>query len=234
MLVACNGMPRSGSTWSFNVALQLMRSMGAGDVYGGYDESLYSFFDKLPEDARHAVVKCHTLDMVGIGLAQVRAITVIYTWRNLADAAASFMLMFGVGFDHAIAVLEHSLDLYHFHRRNGALILSYEDLTQRAEESVERVAAHIGATASASLIREIAEGTSLGKMRERVVEIAAPEYAPRLIEHEQTFYDPETLLNLNHIRHGGSGYGASRLEESQLERLRDLVRRKGVTDEWLA
>jgi hypothetical protein len=234
MLVVCNGMPRSGSTWSFNVALELMRSMDASEVYGGYDESLYSFFDKLPENAKHAVVKCHTLDMVGIGLAQVRAITLIYTWRNLADAAASFMLMFGVSFEHAIAVLDHSLDLYHFHRRNGALILSYEDLTQRAEESVQRVAAHIGMTVSPRVIREIAQKTSLEKMRERVIEIASPQYATRLIEHEQTFYDPETLLNLNHIRHGGSGYGASRLEEPQLERLRDLVRRKGVTDEWLA
>lgn len=238
MLVLCNGMPRSASTWSYNVAMALLRDT-AQEVRGGYDENLHRFLCGLPATCVHAVLKCHSLDAAGLSLAQVHAAKVIYTWRDLADATASFMTMFDVDFEHTIAIMSSSLDLYLRHRRNGALILSYEAIMHQPTESVAAIAAYLNVAARQELVVEIAEANSFDRMREKVEEISTLDYAGRLVRHDRTlyadaarsdrsyFYDPETLFQLNHIRDGSAGYGASRLTQVQLRRLEELVREKG-------
>ena len=238
MLVLCNGMPRSASTWSYNVAMALLRNSGP-EVFGGYDENLHRFLCGLPASCVHAVLKCHSLDAAGLGLAQVHAAKVVYTWRDLADATASFMTMFDVDFEHVVAVMSSSLDLYRRHRRNGALILSYEAITHKPTDSVAAIAAHLNVAAHQELIAQIAEANSFGRMREKVEEISTLDYAERLVRHDRTsytdaarcdrsyVYDPETLYQLNHIRDGSTGYGASRLSQDQLRRLEELLREKG-------
>jgi hypothetical protein len=226
MLVLCNGIPRSASTWSYNVAMAVLRN-SAQEVYGGYDENLQRFLAGVPPSCAHAVLKCHSLSTVGLGLAQVRAAKVIYTLRDLTDATASFMTMFGVDFEHAIAVMSSSLDLYQRHRSNGALILSYEAITRKPTESVSAIAAYLNIAARPELIDEIAEANSIDRMREKVKEISSLEYDGSLIRHERTSYDPETLLNLDHIRDGSSGYGVGQLNEDQVRRIEELRREKG-------
>jgi hypothetical protein len=238
MLVLCNGMPRSASTWSYNVAMALLRHT-AQEVRGGYDENLHRFLCGLPASCVHAVLKCHSLDAAGLGLAQVQAAKVIYTWRDLADATASFMTMFDVDFEHTIAIMSSSLDLYLRHRSNGALILSYKAIMHEPRESVAAIAASLNVAAHPELVAEIAEANSFGRMREKVEEISALDYAQRLVRHDRTSYpdaagcetsyayDPETLFQLNHIRDGSTGYGVSRLTQGQLRRLETLWREKG-------
>lgn len=227
MLVLCNGMPRSASTWSYNVSVGLLRLASSAEVYGGYDENLHRFLRGLPSSASHAIVKCHTLDATGIGLAQLNCVKVIYTWRDLADATASFMLMFDIDFDHTLSVMSLSLDLYRRHRRNGALILSYRDIIGDPEGSVRKVAAHLELDLSPELINGVAGSNSLERMSEKVREIGSLEYGPKLIRHERASYDPETLLNVDHIRNGASGYGATMLNQGQLARIAALLAEKG-------
>jgi hypothetical protein len=230
MLVLCNGMPRSASTWSYNVARELLRLAGTGEVFGGYDENLHRFLRGLPASASHAVLKCHSLDPTGIGLTQLGAAKVIYTWRDVADATASFMAMFDVDFEHTIAVMSSSLDLYRRHCHNGALILSYAEITGHPVASVRKVDVHLHLDLPDDAIAVIAEETSLRKMRERVDKIGSLDYGHHLLRHERSSYDPETLLHINHIRDGGSGYGAMRLNDGQRRRIEELLREKGLME----
>lgn len=235
MLVLCNGMPRSASTWSYNVAISLLRHTEQ-EVCGGYDENLHRFLCGLPAACVHAVLKCHSLDDAGLRLAQLQAAKVIYTWRDLADATASFMTMFDFAFEEIISIMSSSLDLFLQHRSNGALILSYETITQQPTESVAAVASYLDVAPGQELVAEIAEANSFGRMREKVKELGKLDHAERLVRHERTsyidaarsdLYDPETLLHLDHIRDGSTGYGAGRLNPSQLRRLEELLREKG-------
>ena len=141
----------------------------------------------------------------------------IYTWRDLADATASFMTMFDVDFEHTIALMSNSLDLYRRHRRNGALILSYEAITQRPSESVAAVASYLNVAIRQEQVAEIAEANSFDRMRERVNEISMPDYGEHLVRHDRTsyidaardrsyVYDPDSLLHIDHIRDGSTGY----------------------------
>jgi hypothetical protein len=209
------------------VSIGLMRQAGSGEVFGGYDENLHRFLRGLPMSASHAVVKCHSLDATGIGLAQLSAVKVIYTWRDLADVTASFMTMFDVDFDRAFAVMSSSLDLYQRHRRNGALIIGYGDIMRDPEGSVRRVAAHLLLDVSDELIAAIVHSNSFTKMCEKVKAIASLDYGPNLIRHERGSYDPETLLNVDHIRNGGFGYGARMLNLGQLRQIDALLAEKG-------
>ena len=229
MLVLCNGMPRSASTWSYNVAMALLRCT-AVEVCGDYDENLHRFLCGLPASCVHAVLKCHSLDAAGLGLAQLQAAKVVYTWRDLADATASFMTMFDVDFEHTVALMSNSLDLYRRHRRNGALILSYEAITQQPTESVAAVASYLNVAVRQEQVAEIAEANSFGRMRQRVKEISMLDYGERLVRHDRTSYDPDTLLHIDHIRDGSTGYGGSRLTQAQLRRLEKLLREKGELD----
>lgn len=166
-------------------------------------------------------------------LAQLQAAKVVYTWRDLADATASFMTMFDVDFEDIISVMSSSLDLFVRHRSNGALILSYEAITQQPTESVAAVASYLNVAARQELVAEIAEANSFGRMRKKVKEFSTLDYAERLDRHERTSYidaaryDPETLINLDHIRDGINGYGASRLNRNQPRRLEELLRENG-------
>jgi Sulfotransferase domain len=227
MIVLCNGMPRSASTWSYNVAVDILRKTTREEVVGGYDESLDRFLQSLPPSAAHAVVKSHFLDATGTGIAQLGGAKVIYTWRDLADAIASLMAMFGVEFDSAIGDMSKSLDLYRRHRRHGALILSYESITTDPEGSVRKVASHLNLDASDEAIAEVSKATSFHAMRERVQEIGSQASGQQLVRHEGTSYDPTSLLHVNHIRNGGTGYGATALSRGQLRQIDRLLREKG-------
>ncbi len=229
MLVLCNGMPRSASTWSYNVAVGLLRRSATGEVAGGYDENMHRFARAIAPSAAHVVLKCHSLDPTGLMLSQTGAAKVIYTWRDPADAVASFMTMFNVDFDHAFAVISASLDLCRRHSRGGkALILGYGEIVGEPLLSVAKVADHLGLELPEDAIAGTAEETSLPRMREKTAAIGSLDYGHRLIRHERTLYDPDTLLNLDHIRNGGSGYGSEALTPAQLRQIDELVRDKGL------
>jgi hypothetical protein len=230
MLILCNGMPRSASTWSFNVVTGLLRrSSPAQAVQGGYDEDVARFLRGIDWNTTHAVLKCHSLDPVGHTLAHTGAAKVVYTWRDLADATVSYMRMFGNDFEHALDVMSTSLQLYRFHLESGnAVILGYDDIMSRTTDAIELIARYLGIDAGPGLIAQVNDETSLERVREKVGELASDGARRRLIRHENTMYDPETLLNVNHIRDGSSGYGRALLSPEQLLRIDDLMRKWGL------
>jgi hypothetical protein len=221
-------MPRSASTWSYNVALALLRQAKMGEVVGGYDENLERFLSAIPESAAHAVVKCHSLDEAGIKIANSHHAKVIYTWRNLADAIASLMEMFHMGFGDAIAAMSASLDLYHYHRRNGGLILGYREIVAEPELSIREIAAYLQIDILAEQVEALAESTSMDSMRAKADEIGSPDYGQKLIRRDGASYDPVTLLHANHIRNGGIGYGRKLLTRDQLGQIDALLAEKGL------
>jgi hypothetical protein len=228
MQIICDGMQRSGSTWSFNVVKGLLQRCRPGEeIYGGYDENIAGFFASVPHTARHVVLKCHLLDPVGKAMARSGQAKIIYTWRNLPDALVSFFNMFGGDFEHAFLVLTASLVIYRFHvRGKNALMIGYDELMQQPREAIGRIAAHLGLEPDPAVMAQVAEEQSLEQVRRRVAQLDAVE-DERLVRHENTAYDPETILHRRHIRDGSSGYGARALTAEQLGRLEALRQEYG-------
>jgi hypothetical protein len=227
MLVLCNGMPRSGSTWSFNVVTGLLRRFHPSQtVHAGYDEDVGRFLRGIDRKAAHAVLKCHSLDPIGYALVRIGAAKVVYTWRDIADAAVSYMRMFGNDFEHALGVIDTSLELRRFHLESGnAVILAYDDIMACPQKAIAQVARYLGLEGRPDLIAQVNEENSLARVREKVAQLNSEETRRRLIRHENTLYDPETLLNVNHIRDGNSGYGRGLLSQEQSARIDELMRK---------
>lgn len=223
-IVLCNGMIRSASTWSYNVVLKIMRTVAGESVYGDYNENIAQFLESSPPTAPYLVLKCHMLDSVGRGLIERGEARVIYTCRDLADAAVSFMNMFQFDFEHTLSALGGALELYRLHRNSGhALILGYREITSQPLESIAKIAEHLGVNAPMGVLERINEETSLERARDRVEQLKAGIDADKLVRFDRFVHDRETLLNIDHIRDGRSGYGRESLTEEQLHRVDALA-----------
>ena len=212
MLVLCDGMPRSASTWSFNVVKGLLRhSDPDSKVIGGYDEDVAAFLTSTAATADHVVLKCHTLDSHARELVRCGAAKAVYTHRDVREATVSCMAMFGYDFDQALAAIASSLEVWRFHlREQNALILDYVELTTRPGDCIERIASYLGVAHSSELVADISEETSITRMREVVTDLE---------QSGAEAFDSETLL---HPRHFTDGHGAA-LTADQLERLAEVL-----------
>jgi hypothetical protein len=226
MLVICNGMPRSASTWAFNVAVGLLqRSEPSSELHGRYDESVARFLESAPPSATHLVVKCHDLDARARALARAGEAQTIYTWRDPADAAVSYMRMFGYDFELACAAIESSLKLYRFHRLRGtALILSYAEIVDMPADAVARISGYLGLGHSPEIVRAVVEETSLDRVKEQVQRLDTADET-ELIRVGEVVYDPKTLLHRGHVQDGSVGYGKEVLTAQQLRQCDALVQR---------
>jgi hypothetical protein len=229
MLAICNGMPRSASTWSFNVVLALLRrSSPGGEVYGGYDENIARFLKSAPATAAHLVVKCHQLDTCGRAIARWNETKTIYTWRDPADTVVSCMRMFDYDFERALEVVDSSLEIYQFHRkRNTALILYYPQIVSATHEAVDRIAKFLGINDCTETIDSIAELTSLERVRRKTKPLTDD---ASMVRHSGLEYDLETLLHREHIRDGGIGYGRMALTIEQSNRIDALCQAHGLEE----
>jgi len=125
LVVICAGMPRSASTWQYNVVVHALRLLGHDDVGGGW-------IDDLPSFARHAVViiKTHRYETP---IAD-RADLVFTAYRDPRDVLASSQRCFGhePRVEHAVAAVAH-LERWSMIADH---VMRYEDLLERGKPAV--------------------------------------------------------------------------------------------------
>jgi hypothetical protein len=201
MLVICDGMPRSASTWSYNVVLELLRRTTDNLVHGGYSDDTSLYLAEAPLESEHLVLKCHAHDAVARALLHAGAAKAVYTHREPAAAVESAMWMFGLDFETAVSTVEGSLELLELHRRvRTGLVVSYDEITTAPQQAVGRIATFLGVHAGPAVIDAVVEATSLGRVRQKLEELAAPEAEGMLVRHGESVYDPDTLLHPRHVR----------------------------------
>jgi hypothetical protein len=219
-------MPRSASTWSFNVIMGLLRRCFPDEpVFGGYSTQPVEFLKSAPVEARHVVMKSHWLTPFGRALVRTGAVKAVATWRDPADALASWFEIFGGNFEEIVANFGISIRLNRFlQSTGGTTLVTYDEVVERPREAIARIGKYLaGDLAVAEIVEDIAEETSFERMRERVARIsAAPEQD--LVRSGPNAYDPQTLLHRNHIRNGGQGYGRVFFTPEQLRHIEKMVR----------
>ena len=208
-------MPRSASTWSYNVCLRML-SLNAppASIYADYNENLLEAIKQLQEEHRHLLLKSHTLDETGRRMLQLGVIKAIYTYRDPFDAIVSFMRMFNQPFEVALSAIRCSFDAYGIHEQSGSCILPYECIVHSPLEAVKAVSAYLRLNIDENLLVRIASDTGRDAMKEIAdrLEFAPPE---SLVQANGMVYDRNTLLHKNHIRDGRSGYGRGMLSEEE-------------------
>jgi Sulfotransferase domain len=220
MLILCNGMLRSGSTWSFNVALKLLKSCDpARKVFGFYTENPAVLAAAARPRFSDLVIKSHYLDPTACAVLDTAK--VIYTWRSPYDAVVSCMWMFGGTAEHWIDLVRKSLRLWASHRlQNNACIVSYEALVRDPLAVIERIGSYLGISLEPERVQKLGDELSLENLRR-----FSRHLAPSRLNHSGDYsYDRETLLHPNHIKNGGIGYGIRYLNDSQLSAIDAMLR----------
>jgi Sulfotransferase domain len=228
MVVLCDGMMRSGSTWSFNVALKLVQ---AGDP----DRKVFGLFSDAPAvplaavrpRSSHLVIKTHHLSPSAYDLCCTGAIRAIYTWRHPYDAIVSGSRMFGFSMEHWIDALRNALRVWSFHRAtDSACIVSYEAIMREPSASIERIASYLDLRIQPEKVRQIAEETSIERLKGFSEKVDELDFS-RVVRKEGVVYDRQTLLHHNHIRDGRIGHGATILDAEQLQAIDAVLREEG-------
>jgi hypothetical protein len=216
-------MPRSGSTWAFNVCRKLVDVCAPGKrTYSGYHEELAEVFLHTPPVYDHIVVKCHTLDPTGMVLSCASAVKIVYTHRDPYDAIASYMKMFRRPFEEALRAMKYTLELLAFHADCGnAEVLAYGDLTSDGRSAVTRVAKYLGFAPDPATITAIDNETSLREMK-RMADMV-DESSPGVVCSAGAVYDGRTLLHRGHIQNGGTDYGLSVLSDAERSEVAALL-----------
>ena len=231
MLVLCTGMARSGSTWSFNVAKQLLRRV-SGSVRAGYADTVGEALRVHGQTAEHVVVKCHDPDDVGRALIKQGLCRTIYTYREPLDAVLSAVEAFERPFEGAVAVTQASLALMRFQvEAGGVLCLWYGDVVGRSREAVAAVADYLGLALPADAITEVADELSRDNVR-RLIK-AQGKSATQAVRPDAS-WDTGTLFSDRHLRDHPSDpatvFSAAQIA-AVVDRLGDVVDAAGVLRE---
>lgn len=218
-------MVRSGSTWSYNVALKLLKSCYP-------DRKTFGFFSEDPAVLAAAVrprfsnlvIKSHRLDRTANEICRRGALKTIYTWRHPYDAVASSVQMFGQPVEDAIDAVRNALRVWSFHRAtNSACIVSYEAIMTEPSAAITRISRYLQLTLEPEALTRIADEVSFARMNRLSQHVS--ELSPvRLVEQNGLMFDRETLLHNRHIRSGSIGYGASLLDSQNLRTIDAMLR----------
>jgi hypothetical protein len=217
LIVFCNGMQRSGSTWAYNVILELLRSCNSNQsILSVYDEHPGMLLGNLEPTWNHIVIKAHALDNAAHVLCRTGAARSVFTWRDPFDAIASLMRTFGHSFETSIESIRKSIGVWEFCKATGtSTVVSYRSIIETPTFAIRRIAADMGFDVSVQQVDQVADATSFERMK-RASQTVEHLDSSRIIRDGVYTYDRETLLHQDHIRDGGSGYGKQMLSPQQL------------------
>jgi hypothetical protein len=206
-VVICNGVIRSGSTWSYNVCrilgqiLAKRRSQHCGMACLG-DKSLDQFLktEVFRRDGP-AVIKTHeigpvALEWIGDGRAKA-----VCSFRDPRDCVASDIPFFGAGFEASVRRVAVSLQAVHASQSDSAhnLFIRYEHMMTSRLGEIRRIAAFLDIPISPNELELIDAQTNIEmsrKVAQAVPGLPQSQTDPVTGGHRR---ERMTLLHDNHI-----------------------------------
>src|SRR5258708_2797093 len=133
-LCFCNGVIRSGSTWSFNVCrvlyqeLSVQRRQPFGSTYldGPYVEQF------VAQQWQHApgptVIKAHQIGPLALGAIRAGHAKGVCTFRDPRDCVASDVVFMGQGLETSVNRVVSTLEFLRFYQSTSHILLvKYEE-----------------------------------------------------------------------------------------------------------
>jgi hypothetical protein len=144
LIVVIAGMPRSGSTFTLNIARETL--IPSGEVASIYSESLAPALSHRKGEA-HLIIKAHGTDATLGNLIKTRAAVCICSFRKPEEAVASLMRVFGCNFEEALAAIGRWLE-WHAAYAQFAINIDYNEILRRPLQSIFKIQRCIGGAVS--------------------------------------------------------------------------------------
>jgi len=217
VIVFIAGMPRSGSTFSFNIVRCLLEARGS--VYQEPTESILSALRRTGE-ANHLLLKSHRGDRVTLGLAKLGAIKVVCTVRKPEDSIASWMTTFGFTLEESLSAMNAWLRMFNAIRR-CSLIVSFEDIDRDPRSAAWKIARYVCDDADEFAVEQIA----IEFTKERVKNLSAQVEARNgdIQDLGFSFMDKKTLFHRRHVSSVDTIAAADRISRKQVLLIRQSL-----------
>jgi hypothetical protein len=207
-------MPRSGSTFSFNVAREILSARGSvhqescDDVVGAVVRSAV---------ADHVLVKSHRLDESSLALARAGAVRVVMTVRRVEDAMASWLDAFSAVPEPVALQIMH--DWLHLYRqlRTKALMVPYQQIDRRPWLAAWHIARAVCPTVLPPEVLAITRRLGKAAVKRKTDTLAIEDSG--VIDAGFTYYDSRTFFHRRHVSDLRSRTAEQRLSP---ERLRSI------------
>ncbi len=210
MIVICAGMVRSGSTWQYQVAGDLLERRGRVNRHG------FLFGDQIPPlaeagDGWH-LVKSHEghpicAEWLANGLARC-----LYSYRDLRNVAYSMAFKQSESLLDTVSKnqwLRRAISADRFWRSQpNVFIQRYETWLQDPAAMVRGIAMHLGLELESDEAEMVAENFSLEANQQKAEELAEKlrrEGVDLNDPRNTNCYDAKELLHWNHLRSGAVG-----------------------------
>jgi hypothetical protein len=193
MLLAICGMPRSGSTFSFNIARELLERRGS--VYFEPTEDIERVVATSATD--NVIIKNHNLNHAGISLLKAGRMKGICTVREPLSAIESLMDIFGFDIDQSILAFQLWIDSFNqFHEY--VLVLPYVSIEQKPLRTILRIARYLGVTPSLGELLSLRKKYS----RQQVMKMSnnMSQSVGATTDLGYTFYDNQNFFHRRHVR----------------------------------
>jgi hypothetical protein len=214
MIVFLAGMQRSGSTFAFNIARDVLQKRGTL-----YQQAAFDIPAELATagPCDHLLLKSHDMDELGIRLARTGAIRVICTIRRPEDAVASFMQTFNFPETDSIILIKAWLVLY-AKIRDVALTIDYDDLDRHPIRAARTIGRFLSPDVGWREARAIARRHS--KQTVKAMADRMDRTDPAVQDLGYSYYDRTTFFHRKHVSSLTSAGAETRLPPEQAARIR--------------
>jgi len=211
-LFICNGLLRSGSTWSYNVtrglAQELANQRGLKPVESAYLD-LPQMEDYLSNQWKSApgpvVLKSHEPGPIALSLVRAGRIKAVCTFRDPRDCVSSDLKFTGLDFDKVVNRVRSSFgSLRYYQSTDQILLVRYEDMVKDPQRLIRRIAMHLGIEASPEVIARIHAETNIESSK-KICDDVRRRPDSEVFLFADARIDPSTRLHENHVFDGKVG-----------------------------
>jgi hypothetical protein len=214
MIVFIAGMPRSGSTFAFNIARDVLRARG--HLWQKDSPNVLAELARAG-NADHVLLKAHEMDDSGSYLARYGAMRLICTVRRPEDAVASWMELLGVSEEESIDVMRKWLQLY-CRIKPFALTVNYQLIDEHPLKAARRISRFL--YPNAGIVEILQSAKRHAKARVKKSTDALPREGGHIEDLGLTWYDVDTFFHRKHVSSLRSRPAEERMPAEQVARIR--------------
>lgn len=213
MRIVIGGMIRSGSTFSFNIAREVLLRQGAVKTAAA------NSFPIAPPEPEHPnfILKTHAPDRSVLQAIERGTALCICTIRKPEDAIASWIRTFGFSLDDGIANVKGWLAWYSV-IASQTLTIEYQTIDQFPERVIADVDRYITGTCVDDETRVLAAKYNKAALKETLDALSND---LDTIDIGFSYYDKETFFHRRHISSVESRGAETELNNSEIARIRN-------------
>lgn len=216
-VILCVGLKSSGSTWLYNVVIQLLKEKYGSGVGAFYADN-FAMFPPDTERARILVIKAHEPSKGLVYLARVTRGEIFLTLREPRDAIASLMQRFEHGFDGALKeVARHSARIVELDRDEAMTTYRYEDGFFDRFETVGEIANALGIKVGRAAQLRIYQGLTREGVRQTIGKLRKTGKFGK--KPDANSFDLETQWHPGHVGDGKIGKFSGVLSSAQQKKI---------------